>query len=94
MARRSARKRKSLFVDEQAVRRARKVFGVTTDAEVVRLSVARVSEMDWDSTKRRDFQNDALIGLTARRHGATVVTADRRDFELLAQGLQVAIFPA
>ena len=37
----------------------------------------------WDRSKRRDFQNDALIGLTARRHRATVVTANRRDFELL-----------
>jgi hypothetical protein len=25
---------------------------------------------DWDGSKRRDFQNDALIALTARRHGA------------------------
>jgi hypothetical protein len=46
MAQRSALKRKSFFVDEQALRRARKVLGVTTDAEVVRLSVARVSEME------------------------------------------------
>ena len=46
MARRSALKRKSFFVDEHALRRAKKVLGVTTDAEVVRLSVARVSEME------------------------------------------------
>ena len=46
MALRSALKRKSFFVDEQALRRARKVLGVATDAEVVRLSVARVSEME------------------------------------------------
>ena len=26
---------------------------------------------DWDIHKRRDFQNAALIALTARRHGAT-----------------------
>jgi len=45
----------------------------------------------WDRTKRRDFQNDALIGLTARHHGATVVTANRRDFELLAQALRFPI---
>lgn len=37
---------------------------------------------NWDRSKRRDFQNDALIALTARRHGATVVTANRNDFEL------------
>jgi predicted nucleic acid-binding protein len=37
----------------------------------------------WDTHKRRDFQNDALIALTARRHGATVVTANSSDFVLL-----------
>lgn len=48
---------------------------------------------DWDKTKRRDFQNDALIALTARRHGTTVVTADRRDFGLLARELDFAVLP-
>jgi predicted nucleic acid-binding protein len=47
----------------------------------------------WERTKRRDFQNDALIALTARRHGATIVTADRSDFELLAKELQVPVLP-
>lgn len=37
----------------------------------------------WEIHKRREFQNDALIALTARRHGATVVTANRSDFALL-----------
>ncbi len=46
----------------------------------------------WERNKRRDFQNDALIALTARRHGATVVTANRRDFELLSRELRVPIF--
>ena len=45
----------------------------------------------WDRSKRRDFQNDALISLTARHHGATVVTANRRDFELLAPTLRFPI---
>jgi predicted nucleic acid-binding protein len=48
-------------------------------------------EQDWDRNKRRDFQNDALIGLTARRHGATIVTANRNDFELLAQAFDLRI---
>jgi predicted nucleic acid-binding protein len=39
----------------------------------------------WDKNKRRAFQNDTLIALTARTNGATVVTADREDFELLAE---------
>jgi predicted nucleic acid-binding protein len=45
----------------------------------------------WDRSKRRDFQNDALIALTARRRGATVVTANRDDFELLSRKLGVRI---
>jgi predicted nucleic acid-binding protein len=48
----------------------------------------------WDRNKRRDFQNDALIALTARRHGATVVTANRVEFELLSEALGVVILPA
>jgi predicted nucleic acid-binding protein len=46
---------------------------------------------DWDRSKRRDFQNDALIALTARRHGAAVVTSNRQDFELLGRRLRVRI---
>ena len=45
----------------------------------------------WDRSKRRDFQNDALIALTARGHGATVVTANRGDFEILGKRLGVAV---
>jgi predicted nucleic acid-binding protein len=45
----------------------------------------------WGRSKRRDFQNDALIALTARRRGATVVTANRDDFELLGRKLGVRI---
>jgi predicted nucleic acid-binding protein len=48
----------------------------------------------WDIHKRRDFQNDALIALTARRHGATVVTANSSDFELLRLELQISVLPA
>jgi predicted nucleic acid-binding protein len=46
---------------------------------------------DWDRNKRRDFQNDALIALTARAHGATVLTANREDFELLGRTLKVSV---
>ncbi len=49
---------------------------------------------DWDRNKRRDFQNDALIALTARAHGATVVTANRADFTLLGRALRVPILLA
>jgi len=48
----------------------------------------------WEVAKRREFQNDALIALTARRHGATVVTANHTDFHLLAKRLRIRIlFP-
>ena len=38
--------RKSFFVHEKAVRRARKALGVATDAEAVRLSLDRVVEIE------------------------------------------------
>lgn len=49
---------------------------------------------NWDIHKRREFQNDALIALTARRHGATIVTANRSDFELLRAELGFSLFLA
>lgn len=51
-------------------------------------------KQDWDINKRRDFQNDALIALTARRHGATVVTANSSDFELLRSELRISVLAA
>lgn len=34
-------------------------------------------------TKLRDLHFDVLIALTARHHGATVITTNRSDFELI-----------
>jgi predicted nucleic acid-binding protein len=51
-------------------------------------------QADWEIHKRREFQNDALIGLTARRHGATVITANREDFSLLRSGLKISVMYA
>ena len=48
---------------------------------------------DWEINKRREFQNDALIALTARRHGAAVVTANAGDFNLLSGKLGVRVVP-
>ncbi len=45
----------------------------------------------WEVNKRREFQNDALIALTARRHGATVVTTNRVDFSLLKSRLNIGV---
>jgi hypothetical protein len=39
-------KRKSFFVDERTLRRAKRALGVSTDADVVRLSMERVAEME------------------------------------------------
>jgi predicted nucleic acid-binding protein len=50
--------------------------------------------VQWNINKRRDFQNDALIALTSRRHGATVVTANSSDFELLRAALRISVLPA
>jgi hypothetical protein len=46
MASKARLRRKSFFVDEVALQRARKILGAKTDAEVIRLSVARVAEME------------------------------------------------
>lgn len=39
-------KRKSFFVDERTLHRAKRLLGVETDAEVIRLSVERVVAME------------------------------------------------
>ena len=54
MAVRAKLKRKSFFVDERALSRAKKALGVKTDAEVIRLSVERVAEMEefWEFMKK------------------------------------------
>ena len=54
MAARSNLKRKAFFVDEEAVRRARRALGAATDAEAIRTSLERVAEMEdfWRFMKR------------------------------------------
>ena len=46
MATRTALTRKSFIIDDATLRRAKRVLRVRTDAEAVRLSLERVSEMD------------------------------------------------
>ena len=48
----------------------------------------------WDRHKRREFQNDALIALTARRYGAVVVTDNQSDFDLLARVMRIQLLAA
>jgi hypothetical protein len=54
MAARVKLKRKSYFVDERVLSRAKKALGVKTEAEVIRLSVERVAEMEefWEFMKK------------------------------------------
>ena len=54
MAARAKLKRKSYFIDERALKLAKKALGVKTDAEVIRLSVERVAEMEefWEFMKK------------------------------------------
>ena len=54
--------------------------------------IQRVGDaQSWDRRKRQEFQNDVLIALSARRHGATVITTNRSDFELLSKETRVEI---
>ena len=46
MERAPALKRKSFFMEEATLQRAKKLLGVATDAEAVRLSLQRVTEME------------------------------------------------
>lgn len=54
MPRAATLKRKSFFVDERALRRAKRALGVGTDAEVVRISLDRTADMEafWKFMKR------------------------------------------
>jgi hypothetical protein len=58
-------KRKSYFVDESALNRAKKALGVETEAEVIRLSVERVAEMEefWQfmSKTRRSLKPGSIV---------------------------------
>ena len=47
-------KRKSFFVDERTLHRAKKALKVKTNAEVIRLSVERIAEMEefWKFMKK------------------------------------------
>ena len=48
-------------------------------------------QQGWEVHKRREFQNDALLALTARRRGAVLITSNRIDFELLESRVGVRV---
>jgi predicted nucleic acid-binding protein len=91
--RRGARTRAAVRTVERLHRLARTVWEPTpADWWAAGRIIRRLGDAQgWDRNKRRDFQNDALIALTARRHGATVISANRDDFELLGKTLGVAV---
>lgn len=66
MAKPTGLKRKSFFVDEKKLGRARKALGVDTDAEAVRLSIEWVAEMEefWKfmSRTRRKLKPGSVSG--------------------------------
>jgi predicted nucleic acid-binding protein len=41
------------------------------------------TDLGFQSHKLRDLHFDVLIALTARSHGATLITSNRSDFELI-----------
>ena len=91
--RRGARTREAGRLAEDLFRLARFQWAPTSEDwwEAGRL-IRHIGDLrDWTRAKRRDFQNDVLIALTARRHGATVVTANRGDFEILSRETGVPV---
>jgi predicted nucleic acid-binding protein len=93
--RRGARTRAAKTVVENLLQRATVVWTPLASDwwEAGKLIRELGDAQSWDRNKRRDFQNDALIALTAHRHGATVVTANRVEFELLSKELGVSVLP-
>jgi predicted nucleic acid-binding protein len=91
--RRGARTREAERTVSRLHRLAREVWEPTAGDwwEAGRIIRGLGDEHHWDRVKRRDVQNDALIALTARRHGASVVTANREDFGLLARELGISL---
>ena len=43
------------------------------------------ADKGYESAKLRDLHFDLLIALTARSHGATLITSNRADFELIRE---------
>ena len=93
--RRGARTRRSQRLVEDLYRLAKVLWEPSaSDWRQAAALIRRLGDAHgWEIGKRRDFQNDVLIALTARRHGATLVTADRADFALLAREVDVHVLP-
>jgi predicted nucleic acid-binding protein len=94
--RRGARGREQRRIVERLHDAAQAIWEPSTEDwwEAGRLARDIGDRAGWETSKRREFQNDALIALTAVRHGATVITANRDDFSLLKARLKVELIYA
>ena len=54
------------------------------------------AEKGFTANKLRELHFDVLIALTARSHGARLITSDRTDFELISayRKIQLEVWPA
>jgi predicted nucleic acid-binding protein len=49
------------------------------------------AEQGFEPRKLRDLHFDVLIALTARSHGARLITTNRADFELISRYRQIKL---
>ena len=91
--RRGARTSKARRLVEELRRLTKRQWTpVTEDWWKAGVIIQKIGDAEnWDRRKRQEFQNDTLLALSARRYGATIITANRIDFELLAKEFRVRI---
>lgn len=91
--RRGARTQRAIQLVESMHQAATVIWAPTSDDwwRAGQLVQSIGDEQDWETNKRREFQNDALIALTALRHGACVITTNAQDFALLAKAISVHV---
>jgi predicted nucleic acid-binding protein len=76
--------------DQQVLRNLEKNHPILTPTEKHWLEsgliLARMrTDKGFESAKLRDLHFDVLIALTARSHGAKLITSNRADFELIRE---------
>jgi predicted nucleic acid-binding protein len=91
--RRGARSQQARRTVENLSRHAVEIWEPTADHwwEAGKLVREIGDAQTWDMNKRREFQNDALVALTARGKGALLVTSNRGDFEKLERRIGVRV---
>ncbi len=88
--RRYAKSRQAIELVEKLRKLAPIIFTPTDknwwDAANIVQNIAKKER--WERNKIREFQNDALISMTAYSNGFTVITNNRKDFQLLSSKLK------